>query len=167
MTQFWFGFYSVSWRALDIANDLTLCFCVGATSQLGTGQILFESILMSGFNVFFTSLPPLVIGLFEKDVSENVLQRVPGALRSLCLAAQSHRFFECLPARRVSQVQGGQSDVAAPILWLDDRRPVALARCVVLAFICHSLIHSLACMNSVVLCAAFRVRGYRRVGLDG
>jgi len=53
-TQFWFAFFS-----------------------LGAGQTLYEPNLQSGFNLFFTALPPFVAGFFEKDVIESVLLRTP------------------------------------------------------------------------------------------
>jgi len=52
--QFWFAFFS-----------------------MGAGQTLYEPYLMSGFNLFFTALPPFVVGLFENDVSESIILRTP------------------------------------------------------------------------------------------
>jgi hypothetical protein len=34
---------------------------------------------MSTFNIVFTSLPPLVIGIFEKDIMEYIIVRVSNA----------------------------------------------------------------------------------------
>ena len=120
---------------------------------------------MSGFNVFFTSLPPLVIGLFEKDVSENVLQRVPGAWRLLCLAAQSHSNVCSLGAFPKFK-EGNPMSLRRFFGWMTVALWHSLGSLCLRSFVIHS-IHLLGCMNSVVLCAAFCVRGYRRVGLDG
>ncbi|KAI8979748.1 hypothetical protein BDF20DRAFT_906215 [Mycotypha africana] len=54
LTQFWYGFY----------NGFS-------------GTTLYESWTMSNFNVFFTFLPPVVIGVFDKIVSSRMLDRYP------------------------------------------------------------------------------------------
>ncbi|KAI8612453.1 hypothetical protein BC830DRAFT_1136639 [Chytriomyces sp. MP71] len=52
--QFWFGFYS-----------------------LWCGQLIYEEFFMTWFNVFFTALPPLFLGVFEQDVSDANLEACP------------------------------------------------------------------------------------------
>lgn len=54
MTQFWFSFF----------NNFS-------------GQIAYESWTLSLYNVLFTLLPPLVIGIFDQFVSARVLDRYP------------------------------------------------------------------------------------------
>ncbi|KAF8448709.1 hypothetical protein L210DRAFT_3387838 [Boletus edulis BED1] len=54
MTQFWYSFF----------NNFS-------------GQIAYESWTISFYNVIFTVLPPLVIGIFDQFVSARVLDRYP------------------------------------------------------------------------------------------
>ncbi|PHZ16300.1 phospholipid-translocating P-type ATPase [Rhizopus microsporus ATCC 52813] len=54
LTQFWYAFY----------NGFS-------------GSTLYESWTMSCFNVFFTFLPPIVIGVFDQIVSTRMLDRYP------------------------------------------------------------------------------------------
>jgi len=54
MPQFWFAFWA-----------------------LASGQTLYDAVMMSVFNLFLTSLPPLAVGIFERDVSEELLMRTP------------------------------------------------------------------------------------------
>ncbi|KAG0792196.1 hypothetical protein G6F22_005934 [Rhizopus arrhizus] len=54
LTQFWYAFY----------NGFS-------------GSTLYESWTMSCFNVFFTFLPPIVIGVFDQTVSSRMLDRYP------------------------------------------------------------------------------------------
>eukprot|EP01012_Entosiphon_sulcatum_P010867 TRINITY_DN1648_c0_g1_i2.p1 TRINITY_DN1648_c0_g1~~TRINITY_DN1648_c0_g1_i2.p1 ORF type:complete len:1123 (+),score=201.78 TRINITY_DN1648_c0_g1_i2:334-3369(+) len=42
-----------------------------------SGQTLFDSWVISLFNIIFTSLPPLIMGVFEKDVPDYILERSP------------------------------------------------------------------------------------------
>lgn len=44
-----------------------------------SGQVLYIPILMSVFNLFCTSLPPLLCGWYERDVPESVLLAYPAA----------------------------------------------------------------------------------------
>ncbi|CAZ80236.1 unnamed protein product [Tuber melanosporum] len=54
MTQFWFSF------------------------QNGfSGQVIYESWTLSFYNVFFTVLPPLVMGIFDQFISARLLDRYP------------------------------------------------------------------------------------------
>lgn len=66
MTQFWFSFF----------NNFS-------------GQIAFESWTLSFYNVLFTVLPPLVIGIFDQFVSARILDRYP----QLYTLGQSNAFF--------------------------------------------------------------------------
>jgi len=61
----------------NLACVLPLCW-YGMFSQ-ATGQTLFEAMMLSMFNVFFTSLPPFVCGLLEKDAPQECLLRHPEA----------------------------------------------------------------------------------------
>eukprot|EP00756_Hemistasia_phaeocysticola_P012284 Hpha_TRINITY_DN15186_c2_g2::TRINITY_DN15186_c2_g2_i1::g.128655::m.128655/K14802/DRS2, ATP8A; phospholipid-transporting ATPase len=42
-----------------------------------SGQTLFESVLLALQNFAFTSIPPLFVGMFEKDVDEDTLETFP------------------------------------------------------------------------------------------
>ncbi|KAF8496459.1 calcium transporting ATPase [Russula emetica] len=66
MTQFWFSFF----------NNFS-------------GQIAYESWTLSFYNVLFTLLPPLVIGVFDQFVSARILDRYP----QLYMLGQSNAFF--------------------------------------------------------------------------
>ncbi|CAG7854737.1 Probable phospholipid-transporting ATPase DRS2 [Serendipita indica DSM 11827] len=66
MTQFWYSF----------SNNFS-------------GQIANESWTLSFYNVFFTVLPPLVIGIFDQFVSARMLDRYP----QLYMLGQKNTFF--------------------------------------------------------------------------
>ncbi|EIN08690.1 aminophospholipid-transporting P-type ATPase [Punctularia strigosozonata HHB-11173 SS5] len=66
MTQFWFSFF----------NNFS-------------GQIAYESWTLSLYNVLFTVLPPLVIGIFDQFVSARILDRYP----QLYTLGQKNTFF--------------------------------------------------------------------------
>ena len=54
-----------------------------------SGQIAYESWTLSFYNVVFTVLPPLVIGVFDQFVSARVLDRYP----QLYTLGQKNKFF--------------------------------------------------------------------------
>jgi len=54
-----------------------------------SGQIAFESWTLTFFNVVFTVLPPLVIGIFDQFVSARFLDRYP----QLYMLGQKNEFF--------------------------------------------------------------------------
>ncbi|RDB24741.1 hypothetical protein Hypma_007946 [Hypsizygus marmoreus] len=66
MTQFWYSFF----------NNFS-------------GQIAYESWTLSLYNVVFTVLPPLVIGVFDQFVSARILDRYP----QLYILGQRNEFF--------------------------------------------------------------------------
>ncbi|CAE6467959.1 unnamed protein product [Rhizoctonia solani] len=66
MTQFWYSFF----------NNFS-------------GQIAYESWTLSFYNVIFTVLPPLVIGVFDQFVSARMLDRYP----QLYMLGQQNAFF--------------------------------------------------------------------------
>ncbi|PFH53769.1 hypothetical protein AMATHDRAFT_54264 [Amanita thiersii Skay4041] len=66
MTQFWYSFF----------NNFS-------------GQIAYESWTLSFYNVLFTVLPPLVIGVFDQFVSARILDRYP----QLYTLGQKNEFF--------------------------------------------------------------------------
>ncbi|KAJ7039124.1 calcium transporting ATPase [Mycena alexandri] len=66
MTQFWFAFF----------NNFS-------------GQIAYESWTLSMYNVLFSLLPPLVIGIFDQFVSARILDRYP----QLYILGQKNAFF--------------------------------------------------------------------------
>ncbi|KAG8926722.1 hypothetical protein FRC02_008714 [Tulasnella sp. 418] len=66
MTQFWYSFF----------NNFS-------------GQIAYESWTLSFYNVIFTILPPLVIGIFDQFVSARILDRYP----QLYTLGQKNEFF--------------------------------------------------------------------------
>lgn len=54
-----------------------------------SGQVAFESWTLSMYNVLFTVLPPLVIGVFDQFVSARILDRYP----QLYMLGQNNAFF--------------------------------------------------------------------------
>lgn len=54
-----------------------------------SGQIAYESWTLSLYNVVFTVLPPLVIGIFDQFVSARILDRYP----QLYILGQKNEFF--------------------------------------------------------------------------
>lgn len=54
-----------------------------------SGQIAYESWTLSLYNVVFTVLPPLVIGVFDQFVSARILDRYP----QLYILGQKNTFF--------------------------------------------------------------------------
>jgi phospholipid-transporting ATPase len=48
-----------------------------------SAQPLYEAFTMAVYNVIITSLPPLFIGIFERDVRERMLERFPQAHRQV------------------------------------------------------------------------------------
>jgi len=42
-----------------------------------SGQILFERWLIGLYNVFFTALPPLALGLFDRPTKSDTMLRFP------------------------------------------------------------------------------------------
>lgn len=66
MTQFWYTFRNVF-----------------------SGQVIFESWILSLYNVFFTVLPPLVLGILDQFISARLLDRYP----QLYHMGQRNEFF--------------------------------------------------------------------------
>lgn len=66
MTQFWYTFQNVF-----------------------SGQVIFESWLLSFYNVFFTFLPPLALGILDQFISARLLDRYP----QLYMMGQQNTFF--------------------------------------------------------------------------
>jgi phospholipid-transporting ATPase len=54
-----------------------------------SGQVSYESWTLSLYNVVFTVLPPLVIGVFDQFVSARILDRYP----QLYMLGQKNAFF--------------------------------------------------------------------------
>ena len=46
---------------------------------LGSGTNMYDSLLVTLFNTFFTSIPPLMIGISDKDVQDEILLAYPQA----------------------------------------------------------------------------------------
>ncbi|KAI0166410.1 hypothetical protein GGR57DRAFT_25183 [Xylariaceae sp. FL1272] len=67
MTQFWYSFQNVF-----------------------SGEIIYESWTLSFYNVFFTVLPPLVLGILDQFVSARLLDRYP----QLYISGQRNEFFK-------------------------------------------------------------------------
>lgn len=65
----------------NLACILPLCW-YGMYSH-ATGQSFFEATMLSMFNIFFTSLPPFVCGLLEKDAPQICLMSYPEAYHDL------------------------------------------------------------------------------------
>ena len=60
LCQFWYGFYSGF-----------------------TAQVFYDEWLLSFFNIFFTSVPPFIYGVTEKDLHEHVILQRPEVYRRL------------------------------------------------------------------------------------
>ena len=84
MTQFWVG-------SLRHCFHMRLIYCVLQFSFFNnfSGQIAYESWTLSLYNVVFTLLPPLVIGIFDQFVSARILDRYP----QLYMLGQRNAFF--------------------------------------------------------------------------
>ncbi|KAG6141510.1 aminophospholipid translocase [Claviceps purpurea] len=67
LTQFWFTFQNVF-----------------------SGQVIYESWTLSFYNVFYTVLPPLVLGILDQFISARLLDRYP----QLYTMGQSNYFFK-------------------------------------------------------------------------
>eukprot|EP00004_Rigifila_ramosa_P002750 TRINITY_DN1281_c0_g1_i7.p1 TRINITY_DN1281_c0_g1~~TRINITY_DN1281_c0_g1_i7.p1 ORF type:complete len:1138 (+),score=290.77 TRINITY_DN1281_c0_g1_i7:465-3416(+) len=48
-----------------------------------TGQALFDSWILTCFNIFFASVPPMVYGVFEKDLSDATIDKHPSAYTAI------------------------------------------------------------------------------------
>lgn len=48
-----------------------------------SGQTLFDSWVLTFLNTFFTSIPPVISGVFEKDVREEVIEKHPELYKTL------------------------------------------------------------------------------------
>jgi phospholipid-transporting ATPase len=46
-----------------------------------SGQSIYDSLIITNFNMFFSSLPPLIAGVLEKDVIEQALLKHPIAYK--------------------------------------------------------------------------------------
>ena len=84
MTQFW----------VCLAIPLVLSALTSSNIQFSflnnfSGQIAYESWTLSLYNVVFTVLPPLVIGVFDQFVSARILDRYP----QLYILGQKNAFF--------------------------------------------------------------------------
>ena len=71
-----------------LANTLFLTFQYSFFNNF-SGQIAYESWTLSYYNVIFTVLPPLVIGVFDQFVSARMLDRYP----QLYMLGQQNAFF--------------------------------------------------------------------------
>src|SRR5690349_21690577 len=61
-----------------------------------TGQTLYDSWVITFYNIIFTSLPPLFFGLFEKDISEYVIYKHPEVYHNMQAGALfTRRTFLC------------------------------------------------------------------------
>ncbi|KAH6888663.1 hypothetical protein B0T10DRAFT_58915 [Thelonectria olida] len=67
MTQFWFTFQNVF-----------------------SGQVIYESWTLSFYNVFYTVLPPLALGILDQFISARLLDRYP----QLYMMGQQNQFFK-------------------------------------------------------------------------
>lgn len=48
-----------------------------------SGHILYDDLVMAIFNVLITSLPPLLVGIYERDVDEKILLEHPESLKQI------------------------------------------------------------------------------------
>lgn len=84
MTQFWVSDLSQTFLLPKFSSALQFSFFNNFS-----GQIAYESWTLSFYNVLFTLLPPLVIGVFDQFVSARILDRYP----QLYMLGQSNAFF--------------------------------------------------------------------------
>lgn len=84
MTQFWVGNLQAFFHMRLISSVLQFSFFNNFS-----GQIAYESWTLSLYNVVFTLLPPLVIGIFDQFVSARILDRYP----QLYMLGQRNAFF--------------------------------------------------------------------------
>ncbi|EGG15352.1 transmembrane protein [Cavenderia fasciculata] len=65
-------------------SHLKRLLCVhGRFSSLFTGQTIFDSWIITFYNILFTSLPPFFYGLFERDIDEESIMENPQIYRRL------------------------------------------------------------------------------------
>lgn len=55
----------------------TLCMLYFSFYNGFSGQTLYDSWIITLYNIVFTSIPPLFFGLFEKDLDEEIIYKVP------------------------------------------------------------------------------------------
>ncbi|RFU34933.1 hypothetical protein B7463_g1346, partial [Scytalidium lignicola] len=96
MTQFWYSFQNAF-----------------------SGEVIYESWTLSFYNVFFTVLPPLVMGIFDQFISARLLDRYP----QLYQLGQKNTFFKMHSF--FSWIANGFYHslilyIAAELLWWDD-----------------------------------------------
>eukprot|EP01132_Coremiostelium_polycephalum_P003773 gene3773-4697_t len=63
--------------------SFTLCLLWYSFTNCFTGQTLFDSWIITFYNILFTSLPPFFYGLFEKDIDEESIMQHPHVYRRL------------------------------------------------------------------------------------
>ena len=83
MTQFWVCIEDLCFSVYELNSDQYSFF------NNFSGQIAYESWTLSMYNVVFTVLPPLVIGIFDQFVSARILDRYP----QLYILGQRNEFF--------------------------------------------------------------------------
>jgi len=86
MTQFWVRLLRRS--LLPFVSSCSPCIQYSFFNNF-SGQIAYESWTLSLYNVVFTVLPPLVIGIFDQFVSARILDRYP----QLYTLGQKNEFF--------------------------------------------------------------------------
>lgn len=57
-----------------------------------SGNPIYESFIMAVFNVIITAAPPLLIGIFERDVRERMLEKFPQAHRQIQGTLKQYHF---------------------------------------------------------------------------
>ncbi|KAI8908590.1 hypothetical protein EDD86DRAFT_191661 [Gorgonomyces haynaldii] len=72
---------------LRLANLIYYCFYKNIVfimvqfyfgfNSLWTGQLVYEELFFTAFNVVFTSLPPLFYGIYERDIPDTFIDRHP------------------------------------------------------------------------------------------
>lgn len=74
MTQFWVSRDIAAVTETEIADGGMVQF---SFQNAFSGQVIYESWTLSFYNVFFTVLPPLVMGIFDQFISARLLDRYP------------------------------------------------------------------------------------------
>ncbi|KAK9844803.1 hypothetical protein WJX74_007043 [Apatococcus lobatus] len=62
-----------------------------------SGQVIYNDFYMSLYNVLFTVLPPMIVGIFDQDVSKDLSLRYPGLYqagpKNLCFSYRSVAYW--------------------------------------------------------------------------
>lgn len=75
---------------------LGLCLYFYNSHAMFSGQTLFDDFYLSCYNIFFTSLPVLAVGIFDKDVDYSIVRQFPTIYAQ---GAARNEYFSLFPIR--------------------------------------------------------------------